>query len=68
MANPMQSTPQTREGRANKQVARAFGIGQQTVKTHVSNILGKLQLQSRTVAARYAVQQGLASAGDVGYG
>lgn len=53
-------------GQANKQVARQLGIQEQTVKTHVSNILGKLQLQSRTQAALYAVERGLVSASDLG--
>jgi NarL family two-component system response regulator LiaR len=56
------------KGQANKQVARELGIGEQTVKTHVSNILGKLQLQSRTQAALYAVERGLVSATDIGRG
>jgi two-component system, NarL family, response regulator LiaR len=55
-------------GQANKQVARELGIGEQTVKSHVSNILGKLQLQSRTQAALYAVERGLVSASDLGRG
>jgi DNA-binding NarL/FixJ family response regulator len=56
------------KGHANKQVARELGIREQTVKTHVSNILGKLQLQSRTQAALYAVERGLVSASDLGRG
>jgi two-component system, NarL family, response regulator LiaR len=56
------------KGQANKQVARELGIGEQTVKTHVSSILGKLQLQSRTQAALYAVERGLVSASDLGRG
>jgi DNA-binding NarL/FixJ family response regulator len=56
------------KGQANKQVARELHIGEQTVKTHVSNILGKLQLQSRTQAALYAVERGLVSASDLGRG
>jgi DNA-binding NarL/FixJ family response regulator len=56
------------KGNANKQVARELGIREQTVKTHVSNILGKLQLQSRTQAALYAVEHGLVSASDLGHG
>jgi DNA-binding NarL/FixJ family response regulator len=56
------------KGQANKQVARELGIREQTVKTHVSNILGKLQLQSRTQAALYAVERGLVSASDLGRG
>ena len=54
------------KGNANKQVARELGIREQTVKAHVSNILGKLQLQSRTQAALYAVEHGLVSTSDLG--
>lgn len=53
-------------GSANKQIAHELNIGEQTVKTHVSNILSKLQLQSRTQAALYAVDRGLVSAAEVG--
>ena len=53
-------------GQANKQIARELGVREQTVKTHVSNILAKLQLQSRTQAALYAVERGLVSASDLG--
>jgi DNA-binding NarL/FixJ family response regulator len=47
-------------GKANKEIAVALTIGEQTVKTHVSNILMKLGVQSRTQAALYAAQIGLA--------
>jgi two-component system, NarL family, response regulator LiaR len=50
------------EGKANKEIARALGIGEKTVKSHVSNILGKLGLVSRTQAALYAVRIGLVPA------
>ena len=50
------------EGRANKEIARRLGIGERTVRTHVSSILGKLGLVSRTQAALYAVREGLAPA------
>ncbi len=46
-------------GRANKEIGRDLGIGEKRVKTHVSNILGKLGVQSRTQAALYAVHIGL---------
>ncbi len=46
-------------GRANKEIARDLQIGEKTVKTHVSNILGKLGVQSRTQAALFAVRTGL---------
>src|SRR5690606_37225825 len=49
-------------GRANKEIARDLHIGEKTVKTHVSNILGKLGVQSRTQAALYAVRAGLVEA------
>ena len=48
------------QGKANKQIARDLFIGEKTVKTHVSNILSKLGVQSRTQAALYAAQNGLA--------
>jgi DNA-binding NarL/FixJ family response regulator len=47
-------------GKANKEIAMALSIGEQTVKTHVSNILMKLGVQSRTQAALHAAQIGLA--------
>lgn len=46
-------------GRANKQIARELFIGEKTVKTHVSNILRKLDVKSRTQAALYAARTGL---------
>ncbi len=48
-------------GKANKEIAAALSIGEKTVKTHVSAILGKLGVQSRTQAALYAAQSGLVS-------
>jgi two-component system, NarL family, response regulator LiaR len=47
-------------GKANKEIALSLSIGEQTVKTHVSNILTKLGVQSRTQAALYASQAGIA--------
>lgn len=46
-------------GKANKEIARELGIGERTVRTHVSSILGKLGLASRTQAALYAVREGM---------
>jgi DNA-binding NarL/FixJ family response regulator len=46
-------------GRSNKEIATALGITERTARTHVSNILGKLELQSRTQAALYAVERKL---------
>jgi two-component system, NarL family, response regulator LiaR len=46
-------------GLANKEIARDLAIGEKTVKTHVSNILSKLGVLSRTQAALQAVRMGL---------
>src|SRR5688572_26793928 len=51
------------QGKANKEIAFELIIGEKTVKTHVSNILLKLGVQSRTQAALYAAQNGLAELG-----
>jgi NarL family two-component system response regulator LiaR len=48
-------------GESNQQIAAALNIGEGTVRTHVSNILSKLHLASRTQAALYALREGLAS-------
>ena len=48
-------------GRSNKEIAGELVIGEKTVKTHVSNILMKLGLSSRTQAALHAVRIGLVS-------
>jgi two-component system, NarL family, response regulator LiaR len=48
-------------GRANKQIASALFVGEKTVKAHVSRILTKLGVQSRTQAALHAVRIGLVS-------
>ncbi len=47
------------QGQSNKEIARSLNIGEKTVKTHVSNILGKLNVASRTQAALHAVRIGL---------
>jgi two-component system, NarL family, response regulator LiaR len=46
-------------GLANKAIAFELGVAEKTVKTHVSNIFGKLGLTDRTQAAMYAVRHGL---------
>jgi DNA-binding NarL/FixJ family response regulator len=51
------------QGQSNKEIAHALSIGEKTVKTHVSNILSKLSVPSRTQAALYAVRIGLVSIG-----
>jgi len=46
-------------GRSNREIARALGLAEKTVKTHVSAVLAKLGVQDRTQAALYAVRAGL---------
>lgn len=53
-------------GRANKEIALELQIGEKTVKTHVSNILSKLGVFSRTQAALHAVRIGLVSVEETG--
>jgi NarL family two-component system response regulator LiaR len=53
-------------GLGNQQIADQLVISEATVRTHVSNILSKLHLASRTQAALYALQKGLASLDDAG--
>jgi len=47
------------QGQSNKQISHSLSIGEKTVKTHVSNILNKLGVSSRTQAALHAVRIGL---------
>ena len=46
-------------GEANKAIAASLGISERTARTHVSNILRKLGLASRTQAALWAIGEGL---------
>ena len=47
------------EGCSNQEIARRLAITERTARTHVSNLLGKLHLGSRTQAALLAQQEGL---------
>jgi DNA-binding NarL/FixJ family response regulator len=47
------------QGRSNRDIGRALSIGERTVQTHLSNVLTKLGLGSRTQAALWAVREGL---------
>ena len=81
LMNDVRKPPETREalteresevlrlvaqGKANKEIARLLEIGENTVKTHVRRILVKLNMQSRTQAAIFAVESGLAGTGSGG--
>jgi two-component system, NarL family, response regulator LiaR len=52
-------------GFTNREIADALFIGEETVKTHISNILGKLRLTHRTQAVIYAIKQNLVSIDDL---
>jgi DNA-binding NarL/FixJ family response regulator len=48
------------EGRSNRSIADLLSLSERTVDNHVLHILTKLQLESRTAVATYAVRNGLA--------
>jgi NarL family two-component system response regulator LiaR len=52
------------QGHTNRQIGEELGISEATVRTHMSKILAKLNLGSRTQAALYALRQGIASLDD----
>jgi two-component system, NarL family, response regulator LiaR len=56
------------QGKSNRQIADELVIGLGTVRAHLSNILGKLHLASRTQATLYALREGLASLDDADLG
>ena len=53
-------------GQANKQIAAALYVSEKTVKAHVSSILMKLGVQSRTQAALHALRTGVVSLEELG--
>jgi NarL family two-component system response regulator LiaR len=53
------------QGKSNKEIAGNLVIAEETVHTHVSKILNKLHLASRTQAALYALKEGYASVDDI---
>lgn len=68
IVNPL--TPREKEvlaeltkGKSNREIASALFVTEKTVKTHISNIFVKLEVQDRTQAALYAVKHGLTEAG-----
>ena len=52
-------------GRTNRQIAEALIVGEETVKTHVGNVLAKLHLAHRAQAMIYALKQGLVTLDDL---
>ena len=53
------------QGCSNKEIALKLTVSELTVRTHVSNILCKLHLASRTQAALYSLQKGITSLDDI---
>jgi two-component system, NarL family, response regulator LiaR len=51
------------QGYSNKRIAHSLNNTEKTIKTHVSRILSKLGVQSRTQATLYAIRNGLVSPG-----
>jgi NarL family two-component system response regulator LiaR len=49
------------QGLSNQEISHSLTISERTVGTHISNILGKLQLTNRTQAALYALRKGIAN-------
>ncbi|MGN6429168.1 MAG: response regulator [Gaiellaceae bacterium] len=76
VADDLELTPRELEilervaaGRSNKQIAHEFWLSEQTIKYHLTNVYRKLGVASRTEAARFAYERGLAggpSNGDPG--
>jgi NarL family two-component system response regulator LiaR len=54
------------QGLSNQEIADRIAVSEPTVRAHVSRILGKLHLASRTQAALYAVREGLTDADAAG--
>jgi len=47
------------DGLSNREIGDRLGIGEGTVRTHVANLLGKLQVADRTQAAVAAIERGI---------
>jgi len=48
-------------GESNRTIATALGVSEESVKTHVANVLAKLQVENRAQAAVQALKRGLIS-------
>src|SRR6266545_4481075 len=62
----VQELTRVARGLTNRQIADTLAISEKTVSVHVSNMLSKLGLASRTQAALYAVRIGLIPPGELG--
>jgi len=60
----MEVLKQVAKGNSNQQIADYLGLAEVTVRTHVSNILGKLHLANRVQATLYALRAGLVNLDD----
>ena len=52
------------QGQSNQEIAETLNIEKTTVRSHISSVLNKLELDSRTQAALYAVEMGLGRLGE----
>jgi two-component system, NarL family, response regulator LiaR len=52
-------------GHSNKEIAAALDVGEETIKTHVGHVLGKLQVESRGQATAQALKRGLIAIEDL---
>jgi DNA-binding NarL/FixJ family response regulator len=50
------------DGRSNRQIGEALYISDRTVARHLTNIFHKIDVTSRTQAARYAIDRGMTAA------
>ncbi len=53
------------KGKSNREIAASLFVTEKTVKTHISNIFTKLEVQDRTQAALYAVKHGLTEGSEI---
>ena len=52
-------------GRSNREIAASLGVGEETIKTHVTHLLAKLEVDNRAQAAVQAIARGLVTLEDL---